>query len=304
MKRPIVPPAELTAIDPKTTVQLPNQTCVYCGTQLTDDTSTKEHVVGRRFVPKGMLHQSWNLIVRSCRICNGRKSDLEDDLSGITMQPDSFGRYPTDDAVLIVDARRKAAKSISRRTKKSVKESGEALSLRASSGSGVSMSAAFIAPPQPDETRAFELARMHLSALFYWVTFDAPSNSGRFWLGEYMILNAALRADWGNVTQRAFAAAVVGWEPRVLIPGSAGGYFAAVIRKHPAATCWSWALEWNCNYRLTGFFGERTPAFALVDSFPQPETRLLYRDARKVVGLRRDVELAQQDDLLFTYSGP
>src|SRR5258708_1804203 len=83
----------LSSISPDRPIQIKNDICVYCAKQLTQDTITKEHVVGRRFIPKGKLNGQWNLIVNACRVCNGRKSDLENDISAITMQPDLTGQH-------------------------------------------------------------------------------------------------------------------------------------------------------------------------------------------------------------------
>jgi hypothetical protein len=60
---------------------LDNVTCPYCGTALTSKTRTKEHVIGRRFVPVGSLDREWNLILQACGPCNRHKADLEDDIS-------------------------------------------------------------------------------------------------------------------------------------------------------------------------------------------------------------------------------
>src|SRR5438067_12808695 len=72
-------------------IVLKNETCVYCGSELTAGNCTKEHVIGRKFVPKGKLHEEWNLIVRACTSCNHTKSDLEDDISAISLPPDACG---------------------------------------------------------------------------------------------------------------------------------------------------------------------------------------------------------------------
>src|SRR5689334_12269149 len=64
---------------------LNNITCPYCGIDLVQQNAIKEHVVGRRFVPKGKLAHSWNLILQACRQCNEKKSDLEDDISAISL---------------------------------------------------------------------------------------------------------------------------------------------------------------------------------------------------------------------------
>lgn len=69
--------------------------CAYCGAAFSRPSDGEaEHVIGRRFVPKGTLAAQWNLIVRACGPCNDHKADLENDISAITMQPDAWGRYP------------------------------------------------------------------------------------------------------------------------------------------------------------------------------------------------------------------
>lgn len=282
---------------------LNNATCLYCAADLTGLTSsTKEHVIGRRFVPKGSLQGSWNLIVRACTDCNGRKADLEDDLSALSMQPDAFGCLPNADPLLISEARRKGQKSISRRTKKPVRDSSEDLRVGGNLGNNVSIEFKLEAPPQPDPTRAFELARMQVTALFYWASFHPNTRLGGSWPGDFFVLNAAMRGDWGNSDQRGFAAAVVGWEPRVLLKGVASGYFRAAIRRHPEAECWSWALEWNQGYRLSGFFGDEGTVRELVATFPPLEMKVLQKSGSKITRYREEVPLADGEDLMFSYT--
>ena len=101
-----------------------------------------------------------------------------------------------------------------------------------------------------------ELARLQVGGLFYWITFDAEGGKGGFWPGRFVLLGHAAHADWGNARQIGFMQMVHSWEPRVLVD-TAGGFFKVAIRKHPEhSACWSWALEWNQNYRLIGFFGD------------------------------------------------
>lgn len=109
--------------DPSKPMLLRNTVCAYCGVQLTASNATKEHVVGRKFVPTGKLDKRWNLILRTCSPCNTRKSELEDDIAAISMQPDVFGKYPVTDDALVTSAKRKAEGSMSRKTKKPVKDS-------------------------------------------------------------------------------------------------------------------------------------------------------------------------------------
>ena len=73
-------------------IVLRNLTCPYCGDRFDPETSAaKEHVIGRRFVPRGCFAGQWNLILNACERCNRNKGDLEDDISIITMMPDVTG---------------------------------------------------------------------------------------------------------------------------------------------------------------------------------------------------------------------
>jgi hypothetical protein len=92
-----IPSAVLKSLPPNKAILLDNETCVYCGIELSPEIDTEEHVVGRKFVPKGKLDGEWNLIVHACRACNRKKAELEDDISAITMQPDTLGAHAIDD---------------------------------------------------------------------------------------------------------------------------------------------------------------------------------------------------------------
>src|SRR6266852_1995241 len=81
--------AATTVLPNNKATKLANITCVYCGREETSEQPlTDEHVVGRRFVPKGSFATGWALIARACEDCNNEKSDLEDDISAITLIPD------------------------------------------------------------------------------------------------------------------------------------------------------------------------------------------------------------------------
>lgn len=214
-------------------IKLDNMTCVYCGRPINAEPSDIDHVIGRRFVPRGKLKNKWNLQVRAHKSCNRIKSDLEDDISAITMQPDVAGRYARADEVLVSEAMRKA-RSSSRRTGKPVKESSEELVISGSLRPGLEMTVKLTGPPQIDSDRILELSRLHIMAFFYWVTYNPDSKTGTF-LPVFYILGAP-RSDWGNLVHRAFMDAVVDWEPRVLGIG-ASGFFKIAIRRHPSAEC-------------------------------------------------------------------
>jgi hypothetical protein len=279
-------------------IRLDNRSCPYCGTP-SETLSTRDHVIGRRFVPKGSLNGDWNLIVRACDPCNGRKSDLEDDISAITMQPNALGRFATEDAFLKEESERKAADSISRRTKKTVAESVESLSIHFPVQPGVRFSFTGRASPQIDEMRAFQLARLQTMAFFYFVTHNRDTKLGGFWPGSFYPLCAVHRSDWGNPLLMAFTGSVENWEPR-FIGVSAKGYYKVAIRRHPNAVAWSSALEWNQSYRVVGFFGDWEPVQSLVDNFPSLATTAVTGRAGDGLAIRLEVPLVNSaSDTLF-----
>jgi hypothetical protein len=282
---------ELRPNDP---IFLDNTTCVYCGTSFEDGTRTKEHVIGRRFVPKGKLDGQWNLIVWACRLCNGHKADLENDISAITMQPDATGKFSNSDQILVAEAERKGQKAFSHRTGKPVNASRENLTVKIPFAPGIEFTFGLIAEPQADSDRLFELARLHVMAFFYWVTFNPSSKVGGFWQGGFFPVLEVARADWGNHIHRAFMHTVVGWEARVIAVG-ASGLFKIAIRRHPSAECWSWALEWNQKYRLVGFFGDCAAAEIIVKKLPHLEMTGLGKSLR----YHRETPLSEADDKMF-----
>lgn len=66
----------MNEMPPNRPIHLSNSVCVYCGEALGSGGGTKEHVVGKRFVPKGTLDGNWNLIVLACTPCNAAKADF------------------------------------------------------------------------------------------------------------------------------------------------------------------------------------------------------------------------------------
>jgi hypothetical protein len=286
---------ELRELPDNRAVVLKNITCPYCGIAFGASGSTREHLVGRRFVPRGKLNQSWNLILRACASCNNHKSELEDDLSALTMQPDVWGRHAHKDQDLEREAVRKGANSFSRRTGKAIDQSRESVSIEASPMSGVTMKLNFTGPAYTDSERAFELARLQLSGLFYWITFDPTQRKGGFWLEGFWPFQYTFRADWGNQFNRSFMNEISNWQDRLLVSTN-GGFFKARIKRHPAAPCWSWALEWNHSLRLIGFFGDRSTAQDVVNSFPSLE----HHDLNDEWRFREEIRLVEEDDILFS----
>ena len=276
---------------------LKNETCVYCGCLLPRAIKTKEHVIGRRFVPKGKLYGTWNLIVNACKPCNGQKADLEDDLSAISMQPDSWGQFASPDPLLASEGARKAV-SKSRRTGKEVAVSDENVVISGNFGSAATFSASFISPPQADRNRVFELARLQLVALFYWVTYRPVDNRGGYWRGTFVPMSHSCRRDWGNSLHRTFMKSVLDWKP-CLIAIAADGFFKAVIRWCPSTICWSWALEWNHNHRIIGFFGEKTSIETALRTLTQPEMYPMAQSPGERWSMREEIALPDNQDQMF-----
>jgi hypothetical protein len=238
------------------------------------------------------------LIVRACKLCNGRKSDLENDLGAISMQPDAYGQYAAQNPLLRAEAIRKAKGSVSRRTKKRVKDSSENQSISGKFGEKLAMQMGFTGPPQADRMRIFELARLQAAAFFYWLTFDHVRGRGGYWPGTFMPVACGLRSDWGNSLYLGFMTAVRDWEQR-LIAITADGFFKVAIRKHPSEVCWSWALEWNRNCRVIGFFGDQSTAEPLIRTFSAPEMFVFGQSPGGQLRFREELRLNDEQDILF-----
>jgi hypothetical protein len=261
-------------------------------------TAEKEHVIGRRFVPKGTLNGQWNLLLQSCRQCNGQKADLENDISAISMHPDAFGQHVNDDPRLHAEARRKATNSISRKTGKPVAAGEDALKVGTTFGAAT-FDFSFSMPPQVHEDRLFELARYQVGGFFYWTTFDETTARGALLPGGFYPLAAVRKADWGNPQMRWFMDATKAWPWRVHAIG-ADGYFAIATRRMSETDdLWSWALEWNQNFRLVGFFGREDLLTELEKSIPLLEMTTVHEAPGRTLRYRIETPLADADDTLF-----
>jgi len=290
--------SELTQHPARQAIRLRNLVCPYCGCNLTPANTTKEHVVGRRFVPKGKLNGHWNLILNACGPCNNRKADLENDISAITLQPEHGEVHPDYDDASQKEAARKAVKAISRRTRKLVKDSQENMNLNLPFGSNWKIEFNFTSPPQIDDDRAFELARLQLAGFFNWITYQQAEKRGYWWTGDYLPLMLVRRADYGNKILLDFADAVAGWEPRVF-GHTAEGFYSICIRRQPNAECWSWAIEWNGSARLVGFLGDRDVVKSIIDTLGPLQVDQFDLGSGNFIEFHSEVPLAAQDDRLF-----
>lgn len=271
-------------------LRLRNATCVYCGVEFgPGQKRTKEHVIGRDFVPEVDFSGQWNLIVNACQACNNEKSDLEGELAALTMQPDVLGRFAANDDRLPRQAERKGKGAVSARTGKPVADSQESFTIKGELMPGVTVSFGFVCPPQSVRDRVVRLAERHLRAFFYLITYDRQSQRGGGPSGAFLPVSIASKQDWGNAVLRAFQDTVADWPFRVHAL-AADGYFKLVIRRKEGAELWAWALEWNRNLRLAGLLGDEAALRTVAESLP-PLT------APK--GYGQEVPLPEDEDHLF-----
>ena len=289
---------------PKKALILPNINCVYCGDLLEDASRTKEHVIGNKFVPKNSLFGQWNLILSACRRCNNLKSDLEDDISAITMHADAFGQFGSEDERLRSEALRTAKGSFSRRTGNVVGESSERLKFSHEFAPGVTFTFEMSAPPQTTPERLYQLAYFHIQGFFFFITFNSVSKQGGFIPGIFKPILVARRADWGNLLMRSLTSSTRSWHLR-FVGIAASGFFKVSIRRHSeGAEVWAWALEWNQNFRVVGFFGNEGEIDAQVEQLPKLSMKVLGGDKNTEYRMRSDIPLLEEDDDLFTIAEP
>lgn len=292
----------LTAYPTNRVILLENCNCPYCNGAFSDTlTWTKEHVIGRKFVPKGSLNAAFNLLLRACARCNGIKADLENDISVITMHPDTLGRFPVDDARLRDEVARKAQKAFSRRTGKPVAAGEPPFVIRGKMGDALEMTFTMRSPPQVDENRQFLLARLQLQGFFFFLTYKEDIQRGHFWLGDFHPLLAVRREDWGNPQLAWFENETKGWLPRLNAITADGFYKVWIRRKDEVSNAWAWAIEWNQNFRLAGFFGMDDAVQPHVAAMPPLKLDTLHGTGKDWLKVRTEVPLAPERDTLFDW---
>lgn len=289
---------DLTQFSPKHRVVKRNVLCAYCGTPLAPfKGGEEEHVIGRRFVPKGTLSGQWNLIVRACPACNDHKADLEDDISAITMQPDGLGRFAADDDRLKAEAVRKA-RTRNRRTQRRVSEPTPPLIVEGNFGPA-KITFSFQSPAQPDERRMFELARLQLVGFFSMLTYDETAKRGYWWTGQYAPVVIARREDWGNPRLLWIDSVSADWEYRLHAVTADGFYKLWIRRRLGEPAVWAWAMEWNQGFRLTGFIGDPGELKGIFQNLPKLDLTSVHEGQDQWLRMRTEVPLDEADDTLF-----
>ena len=162
------------------TLTIPNEICAYCGIALLSSNRSRDHVLSRKFVPHGTLHNSCNIGIWTCKKCNGFKSELEDDISAITMLIGPDGKFARDDERLINTSARKQKGAISKATKRRVAESHPEMKADIPFGAGL-FSFNFVAQPTIEEQRAARLAWLQIQGIWFYQTYDPAAKRGKFW---------------------------------------------------------------------------------------------------------------------------
>jgi hypothetical protein len=276
---------------------LRNIACAYCHVEFSDLVPfEKEHAIGRRFVPKGTLHGQWNLLLRSCRRCNAHNQSGRRHLGncnaarrgGRTRQ---CRRTPACGG-------RKAQNAISRKTGKPVAAGEEPIKVGGKFGPAT-FTFSFSMPPQVHEYRLFQLARYQVAAFFYWTTFKKETGRGGLMPGGFYPLAVVRKADWGNPQMLWFMEETKSWAWRVHAIGADGYFKLATKRKSDTEDIWSWALEWNQNFRLVGFFGREELVAELEKSIPVLKMETAGHSPERILRYRIEVPLVEADDSLF-----
>jgi hypothetical protein len=246
----------------------------------------------------GTLNKNWNLILWACQKCNRRKSDFEDDISAISMHLHTVGLPSMSDLGAQTEASRRSLKSVSRKTGKVIAASNVELHGSARLVGNAELTFRFNGPPQFDNERVRELARLQMMAFFYFLTYDKTTKLGQVWKGGFYPVHSTIKSDWGNPLHRSFMSQCRHWDYRLIL-STAGGYFRAMIRKHPVQECWSWAIEWNQCYRIVGYFGDPEPARKLAAELPPLRAQSILEEPSNWIRYSVDQPLAEDDDILF-----
>lgn len=288
----------LQSLPPNRVVRLSNTTCPYCGVVFSDSVvPDKEHVIGRRFVPKGALENVWNLIVNSCHPCNHEKSQLEDDISVITLMSGK-GHADASTAELVAsEVARRAGKSGSRATGRSVATSHAKIALALPSTGGISMNLGFNGPPQMDSNRVFRLAEFHFRALFYFISYNEAERKGGY-PGHIRHVGWFMHSDWGNVDARWFMDIQKDWDLR-LNGHFADGFFKASIKASPISRVWAMAVEWNNSVRVFALAGDAIALDAICSTMPELNGVWMSVDDGHRVRVTKHIHLSESEDSMF-----
>jgi hypothetical protein len=271
--------------------------CLYCDTFLgpgTTATVTKEHLIGRRFVPKGSLDsgQRFNFIFSACDECNGHKARFEDHVSAVCMM---WSRRAAEEPSFLAEAFRKTANSYHPlRPGVKIADASEHPRISGSFGDA-NVQMTFAAPPRIDQSHVSGLAAMHVQALYSLATTrDHRSRESlkRLAPTNIWILDWYPASDWGNPAL-VEARKRITRRPPVITVNAAEGAFRATLRRDYAEQPWCWALEWNHAIRVIGAIGDFDSPPSVLAGIQPPRWTPLADGWR----FRPEVPAAEPDDL-------
>ncbi len=276
---------QLSSLQARKLCHLNNAYCLYCARNLSEVKAEKEHVIGRNFVPTHALTNAWNFTCQACPACNRRKSFLEGEISAITMAPTPRGNHVNQEVAEVFSKKKQWARI--RSTGDYVKDSQVQQTLQIPLYGGL-MSVCLVGPPSLDVDMVHELAWFQLKGLFGWVLSEITIYPECFDLEECLVSNFARKTDWGNSLQEQLTQRTQDW-PILLNLSTAKSYFKAIIRFSPFDPMLKfWALEWNNNIRIVGFFGPKYLCNSEDNFLKYPSIRL-----------RTEIPLDPSRDILF-----
>lgn len=291
-------------------IRLYNKHCPYCGYSLSSKTvtSTVEHVIARRFVPKGFMENEWNLILNACSICNSYKASLENGLSAMSLL--SFDKQTSHPEAVANELARKTVRSKkSTNTPKAfhpetlvpVADSFHKFQIEGKLGP-LTMTFKMEATPQAFYSEQI-LAQLQLQAFFFLISnpTDAESSKHEFSNNPQLLREdhvhfffpgSLKRNDWGNCKAVEVVKRTRDWKP-LLIINSAKGFFKTEIRHD--GNFFFWALEWNQNFRQLGLLKRPGSYHKIEQDLPEEPFKYLSPNLKG----RLDINLDPSQDLLF-----
>jgi hypothetical protein len=285
-----------------------NLECPYCGKRFVPPLEVNtDHVVARRFVPKGFLDNAWNVKLRACKVCNGRKSKLEDVVSAASLHmPMPSWTDPDDDNIRRQEVDRRTTGAVGKGTerRKFLRKDRQPEKFRIESTSpNLNVSFDLTGPPGITLEALGELARMQVAGFVYFVTWDPATRLGRFVPGEFHVVESAGVNDWGNARQVAFMKHVGGWST-LLLADTAKGWFKVALRCDAPDGPLSWAFEWNKNYRAIGFAGESEKIRSHIAAMPPLPMTPIATSLDETLHMRLEQRLKCDEDAMFLLPAP
>lgn len=277
-----------------------NQWCLYCGKYIglrSSVESNKEHLIGRSFVPRGTLDENaFNFIFRSCKKCNGEKSNIERHISSTTLI-NSPGR--AEDSNVNEIAINKAKKDYHHKHKgKAVINSCGQQNIQV----GNFIKFGFVSPPQVDNEYTKLLAFRQIQGLFSLVTSKNPTSKETTRLlpsKHFLFFESYNERDWGNPKIIELIKRTKEW-PCICQILTANGYFKAMLRQSSGSKeGWFWSLEWNKYLRVVGGIYNGESIQNIFKDLPELDWQDMGKQSDASMRVRKEYPLEVQDELFL-----